>query len=81
MVGAPAEATVVGNTGSAYVFTNNNGVWTQQARIVPTDPLVAQFGLSVAVQNDTLLIGAPLTGSASLFDPGTAFVYTRQNGV
>lgn len=81
VVGAPAESTVAGNTGAVYVFTNNNGVWTQEDRVAPNDPLVAAFGQTVAVQNDTLLIGAPLTGSPNLFAPGAAFVFTRQNGV
>jgi hypothetical protein len=80
-VGAPSEATPVGNTGSVYVFTTTNGVWTQQARVVPTDPNVSGFGLSVAVQNDTLLVGAPFTTSSTVFDLGAAFVYTRQNGL
>jgi len=79
-VGAPSESTPAGNTGSVYIFTTTNGVWTQQARITPTDPLVAGFGLSVVVQNDTLVVGAPFTGSVSIFDPGAAFVFTRQNG-
>jgi FG-GAP repeat protein len=80
-VGAPSETTPAGTTGSVYVFTNTNGVWSQEDRLVPSDPLTAAFGQTVALQNDTLLIGAPLTGSPSLFDPGTAFVFTRQNGV
>ena len=80
-VGAPAESTPAGNTGSVYVFTNNNGTWTQQQRVVPTDPLVAGFGLSVAVQNDSLLVGAPFTGSTTIFKPGSAFVFARQSGV
>lgn len=79
-VGAPAEATDAGNTGSVYVFTNDTGAWTQQARIVPSDPSVSGFGLSVAVQNDRLAVGAPFSGSPNAFNPGTAFVFARQNG-
>lgn len=79
-VGAPSESTPAGNTGSVYVFTNSNGLWVQQARIVPTDPLVAWFGVTVSVQNDSLAVGAPLTSSLTLFDPGAAFLFTRQNG-
>ena len=79
-VGAPSEPTVLGTTGAVYTFTNANGVWTQEARIVPSDPLVAGFGLTVALQNDTLLIGAPFTQSATISQPGTAFVFKRQSG-
>ena len=79
-VGAPSEATGAGNTGSVYVFTNNSGVWSQQQRIVPSDQLVAGFGWTVAVQNNTLLVGAPFTNSPILFDPGAAYIFARQNG-
>lgn len=79
-IGAPAEATPAGDTGSVYIFTNGNGVWSQQARIVPTDPLVGAFGGSVALQGDTLLVGAPASSSPALFEPGTAFVFGRQLG-
>jgi len=79
-VGAPSEPTSAGNTGSVYIFTETNGVWIQEARITPNDPLVAGFGISVAVQNGTLVVGAPFTTSATIFNPGAAFVFTRQNG-
>lgn len=77
-VGAPAELTPAGNTGSVYVFVNVNGIWSQQQRIVPNDPMAAGFGQSVAVQNDNLLISAPFTTSLMVSQPGTAFVFTRQ---
>ncbi len=79
-IGAPAESTDAGNTGSVYVFTRTSGVWSQQARITPSDPLVADFGLSLSLQNDTLLVGAPNTQSATNSRPGTAFVYMRTSG-
>jgi len=81
VIGAPSEPTAAGSTGAAYVFSNVNGVWAQQARIVSSDPLVAGLGLSVALQGDNLLIGAPFTSWPTIFQPGAAFVYTRANGV
>ena len=77
-IGAPAEPDVGGNTGSVYIFELDNGSWTQQARIAPADPMVAAFGQSVALQGDTLLVGAPGSGSATVLFPGTAFVFARQ---
>ncbi len=79
-IGAPSESTPAGNTGSVYVFVNNNGQWTQQQRVMPSDPLVSGFGLSVSLQNDNLLVGAPFTTWSSVFEPGAAFLFARQNG-
>ncbi len=80
-IGAPSEATDAGNTGAVYVFTNDSGAWAQQARIVPADPLVSGFGTSVAVQGDSLAIGAPFSRSLTVVNPGAAFVFARQDGV
>ena len=70
-----------GGQGSVFVFVNTGGSWVQQARIVPTDPLVAAFGHSIALSGDTLLVGAPQTTTAAVSTPGAAFIYGRQNGV
>jgi hypothetical protein len=80
VIGASAESTPAGNTGAVYVFISINGTWTQQQRIVPTDPLVAGFGLSVSLQNDSLLVGAPFTTWPNIFNPGAAFLFNRQSG-
>lgn len=79
-IGAPSESTPAGNTGSVYVFVNSNGQWTQQQRIMPADSLVAGFGLSVSLQNDNLLVGAPFTTWPNVFQPGAAFLFSRQSG-
>lgn len=76
-VSAPGEVTDAGQTGAVYIYTVANGVWAQQARITPGDPLVAGFGDSVSLQNDLLAIGAPFTQSPLGSQPGTAFVYAR----
>jgi len=80
VVGAPSESNATGNSGSVYVFTNTGGAWTQQARIVPADPGVVAFGTSVALQGDTLAVGAPFSASPAVFNPGTAFVFAREDG-
>src|SRR5262245_46641851 len=47
------------DSGSAYVFVRNAGVWTQQMKISPADGAAGDsFGRSVALSGDTAVIGA-----------------------
>ncbi|HRI68785.1 MAG TPA: FG-GAP repeat protein, partial [Polyangium sp.] len=68
--------------GSAYVFTRSNGVWTQQQKLTATDGAMGDwFGVSVALLGDTALVGAYRDDSGTNTDQGTAYVFTRSNGV
>jgi hypothetical protein len=49
--------------GAAYVFVRNGTGWTQQAYLKPSNTGNDRFGRSVAVSNDTVVVGA--TGEAS----------------
>lgn len=63
--------------GAVYVFTRTGTTWTQQAYLKP--PTAAEderFGYSVAVDGDTIVVGA--TGEAS--GAGAAFVFVRSAG-
>jgi len=79
--------------GAVYVFTREDGLWTQQAYIKAsnTDP-VDSFGGAVALSGDTLAVGASgesssATGTAgnqsdnSADDSGAVYVFTRVDGV
>ncbi len=77
------------NGGAAYVFTRNGSTWTQQAYLKASNTGGGdQFGISVAVWGDTVVIGANCESSnatgvngnqtnnfASL--AGAAYVFTR----
>jgi hypothetical protein len=66
--------------GAAWVFTSSGGVWTQQAKLTPSDNSgTAEFGYSVALSADgnTAIIGGPDDNSFI----GAAWVFTRSNGV
>lgn len=81
--------------GAAYVFVRNAGVWTQQAYLKPaaagTTQAGDQFGQSVAISGDTLIVGADMEDGAGLgtnstpdegaANAGAAYVYTRTGGV
>ena len=81
VVGAPKDKKDVdGNgvkTGAVYVFTRDSlGAWSQQARLTASDGgLNDEFGISVAVDGDTVVVGAWMKGK------GAAYVFTRNDGV
>ena len=62
--------------GAAYVFRRNGGVWTEEQKLTPSDAGVDQdFGWSVSVSGDVVLIGAPRNDHSSLINPGAAYVF------
>ena len=72
VVGAPADSAPVMNQGSAYVFARSGMVWSQQPKLLAGDAAIEdQFGTSVAISGETIVVGAPETGSAQ----GSAYVF------
>ena len=64
------------NSGSAYVFTRNGSIWTQQAKLLAADAAVLDwFGWSVAVSVDTIVVGAKTATGRD--KSGSAYVFTR----
>ena len=50
--------------GSAYVFVRSGGVWSQQQKLLAADAAVGDnFGSSVAISGETVVVGAPLGGA------------------
>jgi hypothetical protein len=79
LIGAHEDDDNGWDSGSAYVFTRTAGVWTEQAKLLPSDGAAEDlFGVSVALDGDTALIGAH---EDHHFDPGSAYVFTRTAGV
>jgi hypothetical protein len=64
--------------GNAYVFTRSGATWTQQAQLTPSDAAGSDsFGVSVAIQGDTVVVGASVKDVGSTVDQGAAYVFTR----
>jgi hypothetical protein len=82
LVGAPNTSirdpsNPVYSFGVAYVFVNENGVWTQQARLEASDFAAHDFfGSSVSVWGDTALIGA-VVGDGAMTNTGAAYLFVR----
>lgn len=78
VVGTPFEDVHASDSGSAFVFRLLNGEWTQEARLIPpTGEAGDNFGYSVAVEANKILIGARFQQSSTLFvnNFGAAFYY------
>ena len=67
------------DTGSAYIFEKQSGVWVEMAKLVPDDMSTNdRFGSSVSLDGDRLIVGAEYgwnMGSRS----GCAYIYDRSS--
>ncbi len=67
VVGAPLATDLGYHSGAAYVFRREGDGWVQEARLLPSpepphDGQFQEFGSSVAIEGDVLLVGAPGLG-------------------
>ena len=80
VIGSNADDDNGTNSGSAYVFTKPNDGWvttSTAAKITPSDGAAGDyFGASVAVDGDTIVIGAS-GGNFSNINAGSAYVFTK----
>jgi hypothetical protein len=67
-----------GTGGSAYVFTRSGTTWTQQAKLTGSTVVSGdEFGYSVAISGDTIVVGARAESSTDDAYNGDAYVFTR----
>ena len=77
VIGANKDDDNGDDSGSAYVFTKVSGVWSQRAKLTASDGEAGdEFGISVAVDDDTAVIGANKDDDNG-DDSGSAYVFTR----
>jgi len=71
-----ADAGGTENEGEAYIFSRAGGVWSEAAKLFPdTATMGGEFGIGVAVQGDTAIVGAesaPVDGEFR----GAAYVFS-----
>jgi hypothetical protein len=66
---------------AAYVFVRSGAVWSQQAKLMASDPQVDDgFGAPIAVDGDTVVVGAAAKDDASV-NTGAAYVFVRSGGI
>lgn len=61
--------------GRIHVFTRENGVWNQQALLNAPIKEVPSFGSSIALDGDSLVVGAPGDDAG-----GAVYIFTRSDG-
>jgi hypothetical protein len=83
LVGAHLDDDAADDAGSAYVFVRSAGVWTEQQKLTAPEPAAYdEFGCSVALSDDTALVGAPNRDDGEgAQDAGAAYVFVRSAGV
>lgn len=83
VVGAAFDDDAGSSSGSAYVFTRNQGgadSWDEVAKLTASDAFAEdQFGFKVAISGDTVVVGAPGNDGAAL-NTGAAYVFERNAG-
>jgi FG-GAP repeat protein len=83
VVGAPSNdiqtnSITKADQGSVYVFLRVNGSWSQQAILTASDGEASDyFGYSVAIQWDTIVVGAPYDDIGANTNQGSAYVFVR----
>jgi len=80
LVGSFLDDTVAGNSaGSAYVFARSGTSWSEQAKLTANDAAGGDwFGTSVAIQDDTAIVGASRDDNFPHSDIGSAYVFLRE---
>jgi hypothetical protein len=64
--------------GAAFVFEERDGSWEQTQELTASDPEADdRFGSSVAVFDDTIVVGAARDDHGSSVDSGSAYVFER----
>lgn len=85
VVSAPyADEVGAANAGAVYVYTRASATaqWTGPTRLTSGNVSVdEQFGYSVALDGDTLVVGAVLGEEGAIANTGVAYVFSRSNGV
>jgi hypothetical protein len=78
VVGAPHDDPHGPASGAAYVYARKKDTWVLQARLAPNDPGPdRQFGDAVAIDGDTIAIGAYLDNQRAR-NAGAVYVFGRQ---
>ena len=74
ITGAPFDEDV--NSGSAYIFHRNEGYWTQQSKILPSDgQSYDYFGSSVSIYGEYALVGSFSDDNENGTNAGSSYIF------
>jgi hypothetical protein len=75
------DAPPVDFAGSAFVFVRSGGVWSEQQKLVAGDRAeLDYFGVSVAIDGETVVVGAHFADPPAGAEAGAAYVFVRAGG-
>jgi hypothetical protein len=75
VIGAPRNDLLGIDSGAAYVYKRERGIWRYHAKIKASDGAAGDlFGISVAIDGNTILVGADLNDEVAE-DAGAVYVY------
>ncbi|MCR9233463.1 MAG: dockerin type I domain-containing protein [bacterium] len=81
VIGAYLDDEMGEDSGAAYVYRLNGSTWELEEKLTASDTDAGDhFGVSVAIENDTILVGATFWDSSFVtnnYDDGAAYVFTR----
>ena len=78
VIGAIGDDNNVIDQGSAYVFVRSNGLWSEQTNLIASDGVTGdQFGKSVAISGNTVIVGSIGNAGGRSSSPGAAYVFAR----
>lgn len=79
IIGAPRNDALGVDSGAAYIFKRVNGAWRYQTKIVASDGAAGDlFGISVAIDGNTILVGADLHDQKA-DNAGAVYVYVLKD--
>ena len=79
VVGAPRNDALGKDSGAAYIYERENGKWRYQTKITANDGAGGDlFGISVAIDGNTVLVGADLHDEKAE-NAGAVYVYVLDN--
>ena len=77
VIGAPYTGPGHVNIGSVHIFKRIGDLWTEQQKLISSDAEPNdQFGLSVSISEDYVLVGAP-DNDHGVFRSGAAYVFKK----
>ncbi|MCK4979415.1 MAG: hypothetical protein KAS62_03415, partial [Candidatus Delongbacteria bacterium] len=81
IIGAYGDDDNGNESGSAYIFNNIEGIWTETAKLLASDGNEYDFfGESVGIYNDYVIIGADESANNSGVNSGTAYIFYNNSG-
>ena len=64
--------------GAVYVFVRDGDAWREQAKLTADDAAPSdQFGVSVDIEGDTVIVGSLLNDAGGTKDAGAAYIFVR----